>query len=971
MDATGSSTFSEESSLSAILGQSAEVTAVPINTFRDEDKGQHSSFSHSPSPKLASILIHPSDSGASRPRSSEGRINLPKDTLSRGHRSTSTGLKKRLIGAQIDKGLEKEHSIKTDPFLNFGIGDDFALENEDPLMMVDVQKALDVKARRVSQQRHPPALPEDSLESKFSRSTFQTVSPKIATKSTPTNSGNTGFSGISPLQYDSSTYLPPTRRASSRSLQSNSSEELPSRFPIPVLISLPDGTSYLDWSGSNLSAIPHSKDRTFIGRRTFSLSKKKPKPREFLRGGSLDLRSSQGDLHADSVRVARRDTLLRAEKTKEELNRRYSFLHHCKPIGELEVNPLAVLRNRRDDAPTFPFWYTWRSNPPLRSSAWTLTADNTDEYLRSIGRPSTQPNSGANRSRSPAFRFPPLSSPRPSFSSSPSSHFRKETRPLDFTPSLTASLTEIVNSSRPTLSLNVDTLPTSSRVSLEASLKGNIETIGVMSTPSVQSEAEKREKSPTKTESGQSFGRRLRASLNTLAKDVVNPSMLASVKYTHVKGSLSTSDQRSGLKFRKHGDEAFSRSSISDEHDSIKDIDFLKRDMTKKATSLTVPVDMHKSKVRDRGQTSESETGVTSSQSLDRRGTFHLYKSQESISNIRSSLSAGERNNEGIGAQAWLSRRGKREGQFPDSKDRKEELQKLLNELEEEEEQIREVYKKREHLLIEANDHNRKIARLLKGVCNSVREYERIQVAFAAAGGVQYSPLPREVVDAINSDPATTLRHGKGWRAVEYSHEFFHKQQEVLISHISRLSAAQSLNIVHGLDASISTAKSLWESLRKSSEQIESRVAVVEPALNRAKEHVDSVQKEYNQVQILTETDYPENQVISDLETYILESQLPRGWLEFAAIWVPVHVLEVIGGFIRFFGVPISEKFIRPFLWYFFRDRYYWKVYSTEPPANERAWYTRLAYWIIIISMLAWYVTPRPEIPYNSDMELL
>lgn len=90
-----------------------------------EDKGQLSSLSHSPSPKIASILIHPSDSGASRPRSSEGRINLPRDTFSKGHRVVS-GHKKRSIGAQVDKVLDKGSSAKTDPFLNFGVGDNFS-----------------------------------------------------------------------------------------------------------------------------------------------------------------------------------------------------------------------------------------------------------------------------------------------------------------------------------------------------------------------------------------------------------------------------------------------------------------------------------------------------------------------------------------------------------------------------------------------------------------------------------------------------------------------------------------------------------------------------------------------------------------------------------------------------------------------------------------------------------------------------
>lgn len=123
MDTTRIKTYFEEQASSPTSGQ-PEAATVPKNTLH-EDGEQPSSLSHSPSPKFPPILIHPSDSGASRPRSSEGRINLPKDTHSRGLRTASMSFKKRSIGAQIEKALDIELSAKTDPFLNFGIGDDF------------------------------------------------------------------------------------------------------------------------------------------------------------------------------------------------------------------------------------------------------------------------------------------------------------------------------------------------------------------------------------------------------------------------------------------------------------------------------------------------------------------------------------------------------------------------------------------------------------------------------------------------------------------------------------------------------------------------------------------------------------------------------------------------------------------------------------------------------------------------------
>lgn len=913
-----------------------------------EDKGQLSSLSHSPSPRIASILIHPSDSGASRPRSSEGRINLPRNAPTKGHRVVSSH-KKRSIGSQVDKVLEKEPPVKTDPFLNFGVGDNFAY-SEDPLILEDVQKALDFKARRFTQQRSPST--EVSQDSRDFTSSSQTIARKSSQSSKPISLPGTQPFGR-PFQYPSKLYFPPSRHTSSLSLQSDSSEELPSKSPVPVLFSFPNGNSYLDWSGTSTAASPESKDKSTIKRRTFSLSKSKAKSGEFSRnGGSLGLGTNQKDFHVallNNVRHnAKKDTLTKAEKVKEELSRRYSFLGHRKSTG---VNPLVVLRARQHDSPAPSSWYSWRSASPSQVSRWILTASMIDEYLCSIGM--SFPDS--TRSLSPVPRFSPLSSPRQSFSSSPTNRNRKEAKSIDFEPSLPSFVAEVSNFSRPILSIDPIPLPMSSRTSLQAPSSSVAESIGVLTG---RSEGTKREKSPTKSEGHQSFGRRLRASLGELAKDSAALSTLSS-KYTHIKGSLSTGGQRGPFRasldnFRKSGDEAISPSSLSDGGDSAAILTRELNTIPQKATSLKVPVDKHKSRFDDRSKalnTSESESGATS---------FDPYRSQRGVRGFQGSLSAGEEHSRILGS-TWPIPDSSHYGQIYGVKNRQQELQRLLK-LEEEEEELREVYRRREQLLKEANEHNRKIARILKAVCTSLEGYQRMQLRFVDAGDIDYSPLPKDVLTAIRSDPASTLRHGKGWEAVEHAYDTFHLHQAALSSYISKLISRRSHVGPCKLESSIETAKYLWEHLHKACEQINSRAAVIESALERAGEHIQTVQDDYNRVQKLTETDYPENQTISDLETYILESQTPRGWLEFVAIWVPVHVLEVVGGFIRFFGVPISEKFIRPFLWYFFRDQYYWKVYSTEPPPNERTWYTRTAYWFIIISILAWYVTPGPKV---------
>ncbi|KIJ27179.1 hypothetical protein M422DRAFT_55172 [Sphaerobolus stellatus SS14] len=228
---------------------------------------------------------------------------------------------------------------------------------------------------------------------------------------------------------------------------------------------------------------------------------------------------------------------------------------------------------------------------------------------------------------------------------------------------------------------------------------------------------------------------------------------------------------------------------------------------------------------------------------------------------VEGSLSAVEAwQTDSLGPATWFSARGtKRVRVSPPSQEMgREQFQNVLRKLEEEEERAREIYKTRELLLIEANDHNRKIARLLKAVSARVREYDSVQKELSRVLSIDCSPVPAEIMDAVSADPATTLRHGQGWSAVEDSYERFNRQQNLLTSYLAIIQNNPEDYAIPSLQPSIETATDLWRGLQERRQYIQGQVQKVKPALKRASEHVESVQRDYNETQILVESDYPE-----------------------------------------------------------------------------------------------------------------
>jgi hypothetical protein len=188
----------------------------------------------------------------------------------------------------------------------------YANVHSDPRVLEDVQRALRSKALRkpdrdslstlnVGQPSKEPTSDGstgDVSTTNVSERVVQTVE-SVRAATTPSRSGiavttqaAAGHGGsLSKVAF------PSMSRSPTRSMESMSSLELTTRSPLPVLMSLPDGTTYLDWSGNNTPF--ELKDRSIIGR-TLSLTRRKPKKshtRNFSRP-SLDQRGSQGDLHS-------------------------------------------------------------------------------------------------------------------------------------------------------------------------------------------------------------------------------------------------------------------------------------------------------------------------------------------------------------------------------------------------------------------------------------------------------------------------------------------------------------------------------------------------------------------------------------------------------------------------------------------------------------------------------------------------
>jgi hypothetical protein len=555
-----------------------------------------------------------------------------------------------------------------------------------------------------------------------------------------------------------------------------------------------------------------------------------------------------------------------------------------------------------------------------KTNEWTLTADSIDEYLQRSGRrptrppltlPSTPINISSKRSHSPAFGFPsPLSSPHSSLSTSPfgnSGARRSDRKHLELNRSLSANPVAEGIATSPSLSRSLSLTHATSagsfmassiekRRSAEIVKPGNASYTNLNISPrssldrgSDSQLLSKLGKAENSSSEKKKYGASLPAEkailpLESRTSTVSSITNLFGAAQSHgaapTTGRLHLGVGKMFGRKRPNGGEAasenvvHSRSSVSDERDSAREGEGAKSDdatRSKVGRTLGAPgLDLRGLMTRGKEVLSTSDSDANGGLHPAKLGKRFRRSDRDrdkdrgaediTVDFARDSLSGGEQwQVDALAAPGWSTRRGVRRVRTSAPKEiAREKLQEILRKREEDEERENEIYQARERLLIEANDHNRRIARLLKIVCVSIRDHENDQSELAEALGFSYQAIPSMVLDAVSADPATTLRHGKGYQAVEDSHQRFHSRQSLLTSYLEKLTTTPERVVPCDLGGLIQEAEQLWRGLQIKCKEIEEQATMVMPALQRAVEHMAAVQKEYNNTQMIVESDYPE-----------------------------------------------------------------------------------------------------------------
>ncbi|KAI0068164.1 hypothetical protein BV25DRAFT_1793524 [Artomyces pyxidatus] len=178
-------------------------------------------------------------------------------------------------------------------------------------------------------------------------------------------------------------------------------------------------------------------------------------------------------------------------------------------------------------------------------------------------------------------------------------------------------------------------------------------------------------------------------------------------------------------------------------------------------------------------------------------------------------------------------------------------------------------YDRRAQLLEEAVAQNQRNRYLLQRIAAGVKEYESVQSRMSRALGLEYSPLPHDLIDAFSHDPAVvtgSTRYLKGWRAVENIHEHILEQTETVQSFIRTAKPVDNSTQGSVLETPIRSLLQSMDALEGHRSSITTKTQEVSEALARVKKLHASVKAEYNAAMAHTSSVYPELSHIVALE---------------------------------------------------------------------------------------------------------
>ncbi|KAG1864771.1 hypothetical protein DFJ58DRAFT_680381 [Suillus subalutaceus] len=234
----------------------------------------------------------------------------------------------------------------------------------------------------------------------------------------------------------------------------------------------------------------------------------------------------------------------------------------------------------------------------------------------------------------------------------------------------------------------------------------------------------------------------------------------------------------------------------------------------------------------------------------------------------------------------------------------------------EEEEALEHEYEKKLQTLDELKAQNHRVRQKLQRIASEVREYDNIQARMANTHGIPHRGLPVELLEAFNQDPSSVTggtRERKGWRAVEDVHTRILRQQQVFKMYLSV--AEEDVVPDSLLDEPISSLMDTLGELSHKREALTHKQLEVVSALAKVKSLHTQVKNEYNNALSHTSVAYPElSQIIALEESY--KDQYQHIW-EFgmdALTFILDNVAPVWRNYGRTIGEDIKDFLIIP--WY-------------------------------------------------------
>lgn len=157
---------------------------------------------------------------------------------------------------------------------------------------------------------------------------------------------------------------------------------------------------------------------------------------------------------------------------------------------------------------------------------------------------------------------------------------------------------------------------------------------------------------------------------------------------------------------------------------------------------------------------------------------------------------------------------------------------------------------------------NQRTRLLLQRVGGNIREYEHVLSRLSMLLGIQHTPIPLEVLDALSHDPASVMsgtKRLKSWRAMEDICDRIARQRETLRCFAASITHEEAASGTADIfDGPIFSLSSSLDQLEHHRQRLAQEAEKVLRTLAQVKETHSTVKRQYNDVTAHTSLIYPQ-----------------------------------------------------------------------------------------------------------------